>query len=213
MRSLLPGLLFLLCLTVAGVVAPSAGGNVLLAAEEHAADAHAAGHQEGPITNKKIDRDLAIWSLIVFGVFVFVLGKFAWKPLAAGLDKREAGVLQNIADAESARIKAEKMLAEHAEKLSKVQDEVNNILAEARRDAEHTKNDIIATAQKEADASRQRAVTDIERARDQALNDLFEHMTRTVTDATQQVIGRSLNDADHQRLIQEALTGFSQRRT
>src|SRR5436309_7104191 len=45
------------------------------------------------------------------------------------------------------------------------QDEVREILAEARCDAEHTKNDIIATAQKEADATRQRAIADIERAR------------------------------------------------
>lgn len=213
MRSLLPGLLFLSYLTMAIVFVPSAGSTVLLAAEEHASETHGDGSPPGPITNKPEDRDLAIWSLIVFAVFVAVLGKFAWKPLAAGLDKREAGVLGNIAAAESARMKAEKMLADHAEKLAKVQDEVHTLLAEARSDAEKTKNDIIAAAQKEADASRQRAVTDIERARDQALNELFEHMTRTVTDATQQVIGRSLNDADHQRLIQEALTGFSQRRT
>jgi F-type H+-transporting ATPase subunit b len=109
----------------------------------------------GPIT---FEADLAVWSLITFVVFLFVLKKFAWGPLIEGLDKRETSVLDNIAAAEAARIKAEKMLAEHAAKLEKVQDEVREIIAEARRDAEHTKNEIVAAAQKEAEATRVRAV-------------------------------------------------------
>src|SRR5437867_312994 len=96
--------------------------------------------------------DLAIWSLVTFLVFLFVLKKAAWQPLISGLDQREAGVKQSLADAEAARVKAEQMLAEHAKKLDKVQDEVKEILAEARRDADHTKTEIVAAANKEAEA-------------------------------------------------------------
>lgn len=163
----------------------------------------------GPIT---LDVDLAVWSLITFVVFLFVLKKFAWGPLIEGLDKREAGVVDNIAAAEAARIKAEKMLAEHAARLDKVQDEVREIIAEARRDAEHTKNDIMATAQKEAEVTRQRAVHDIERARDQALDELFYKMGQAVSKATEQVIGRVLTGADNERLIEEALNTFAQKK-
>jgi F-type H+-transporting ATPase subunit b len=166
----------------------------------------------GPMTATKNDVDLAVWSLITFVVFLFVLKKFAWGPLIEGLDKRESSVLDNIAGAEAARIKAEKMLAEHAAKLEKVQDEVREIIAEARRDAEHTKNEILAVAQKEAEATRVRAVQDIERARDQALDDLFYHMGRCVSQAAETVIGRALTGADNERLIEEALNGFAQRK-
>lgn len=164
---------------------------------------------KGPMTATKHDVDLAIWSLITFVVFVFVLRKLAWGPLIEGLDKRESKVLQNIADAESARVKAEKMLAAHAEKLDKVQDEIREMLAEARRDAEHTKAEIMAVAQKEAEATRQRAVEDIGRARDQALDDLFAQMGQAVRLATEQVVGRSLTGADHERLIAEALSSVT----
>ena len=187
----------------------------LQAAEEHPAEKHeGAEHKEGvpSMSTEKAEVDLAVWSLITFVVFLFVLKKFAWGPLIEGLDKREAGVLENIAGAEAARIKAEKMLAEHAAKLEKVQDEVREIIAEARRDAEHTKNEIVATAQKEAEATRVRAVQDIERARDQALDDLFDHMGRCVREATETVIGRALTGADNERLIDEALSGFAQRK-
>jgi F-type H+-transporting ATPase subunit b len=172
----------------------------------------ASAHAPGPMTATKQDVDLALWTLITFVVFLVVLKKFAWCPLIEGLDRRESGMLDNIAAAEAARLKAEKMLAEHAAKLDKVQDEVREIVAEARRDAEHTKNDIMATAQKEAEATRQRAVQDIERARDQAMDELFAHMARTVNEATEQVIGRALTGADNDRLIEEALSGFAQRK-
>src|SRR5262249_54714150 len=100
------------------------------------------GHGEGeatpgPMTATRDDADLALWSLITFLIFLAVLKKYAWGPLIEGLDKRETSVLDNIAAAEAARVKAEKMLAEHAAKLEKVQDEVREIIAEARRDAEH----------------------------------------------------------------------------
>jgi F-type H+-transporting ATPase subunit b len=196
-------------LAVAALSAPAR----VVAAEDHAKPANhesSSGEEApGPIT---FEADLAVWSLITFIVFLWVLKKFAWGPLIEGLDKREAGVLDNIAGAEAARIKAEKMLAEHASKLEKVQEEVREIIAEARRDAEHTKNDIVAAAQKEADASRQRAVHDIERARDQALDELFDHMGRSVRKATETVIGRSLTGADNDRLIEEALSGFAKRK-
>jgi len=219
MRSRIPMLLLCLIWALLGT-----GTNTGLALAANAEDKRAEVESEhssaaaehdaapGPMTATGQDVDLAIWSFITFVVFLAVLKKYAWGPLIEALDKRESGVLDNIAAAEAARLKAEKMLAEHAAKLDKVQDEVREILAEARRDAEYTKNDIMATAQREAEATRQRAVQDIERARDQAMDELFAHMGRVVSEATEQVIGRALTGADNDRLIEEALSGFAQRK-
>ena len=154
--------------------------------------------------------DLAVWSAIVFIVFVIVLKTFAWKPLSDGLNKREEGIRKNIADAEAARVKAEQMLVEHQQKLDAVQDEVREIIAEARRDAEHTKQEIIDVAQKEAAAAKDRSIAEIERARDAALKELFDTMANQVADATEFVLGRSVSEQDQDRLIQEALSQFSQ---
>jgi F-type H+-transporting ATPase subunit b len=178
------------------------------------ADPHDDGHEKSvpSMTLTKQETDLAVWSAITFLVFLVVLKRFAWGPLIEGLDRREGSILDNIASAEASRIKAERMLAEHAAKLEKVQDEVREILAEAKRDAEHTKTEIMATAQKEAEATRQRAVHDIERARDQALDELFNQVGRVVYQATEQVLGRSVTTADNDRLIEEALSSFAQRK-
>lgn len=175
-------------------------GEVELVVTEH--------HPEGPI---EWFTDLALWSLVTFLLFFFVLAKFAWGPLAAGLDHRDAMIRKNIADAESAMQAAQKLLADHTAKLDQVQEEVREILAEARRDAEHTSQEIKATAEKEANAARDRAVQDIQRVKDQALDELFSHFATTVSNATEHVIGRSLSGADDERLISEAVSQFASR--
>ena len=156
-----------------------------------------------------LKRDLALFSLVVFIVFLVVLKKFAWTPLITGLDQREAGIRAHFEGAEEARRKAEELLAEHDAKLEGVQDEVREIIAEARRDAEHTRSEIVAAAQQEAEATRDRAVAEIERARDQALKDLFDQVAHQVAAATEHVLERSLQESDQQRLIEEALAQVS----
>lgn len=216
----------LLALSVGLLLIPS---QVALSAEAHAAeaktaemkaeaghDAHADGHGHAHIGTKDVSEDpsevktdLAIYSFIVFLILLAILYKSAWGPICEGLEKREQFVLQNLADAESARLKAERLLADHTEKLDKVQNEVREMLAEARRDAEHTKADIIATAQKEAEATKNRAVAEINQARDSALDDLFEHMSKAVAQATETVLGRTVTGSDQDRLIQDALRGVT----
>lgn len=184
------------------------------AAEVHAdahGDTHAgAAHDTG--VPMSWTGDLAFFSLVTFVIFVFVLKAGAWGPLQASLNERERGVRQNIADAETNRLKSEAMLKDYEVKLSKVQEEVRDILAEARRDAEHAKQEIVATAQKEAESTKQRAIAEIERSRDQALTELFEFVSTNVVNATEQVIGRSLSGADHERLVSDALAQLNVRR-
>lgn len=153
--------------------------------------------------------DLSIYSLIVFLVLLAIMTKFAWGPIIEALDAREENIRKNIDHAEQLRQDSEALLAQHAKKLDAAQDEVREIIAEAKRDAEHTKKEIEAKAQDEAKLTQDRAVEEINRARDQALNDLFDSMSSQVTTATEQVIGRSLTDEDRERLVTDAISQFS----
>jgi F-type H+-transporting ATPase subunit b len=159
----------------------------------------------------KFKKDLALWSAVTFLIFLFLLGRYAWKPLIAALDAREGQIRGDISAAESARLKAEQMLAEHSKRMAQVQDEIREALAQGRRDAESLKQEIVGQAQKEAVAAKDRAVQEISRARDSALKDLFDVMATEVAHATQHVLGRSVNSSDQDRLIEEALTQFPRR--
>lgn len=175
-------------------------------ADGHADAAHGAKNPYDPLDWKK---DLALWSFVTFLIFAAILRLFAWGPLASALDAREAKVHGNIAHAEEARMKAERLLADYEAKLAAAQDEVIKTLAEARRDAEHTRQEILAQTEKDVNAMKDRALLEIERTRDSALNELFSHMAGTVASATEKVLGRTLTDSDQDRLVNEALVEFS----
>jgi len=193
----------------APVIAADPGhGDGLAAGEQSGSADHEAEHPTGAPLNPKAD--LALWSLVVFVVFVLVLKKVAWKPLLEGLDRREGGIRADIEDAEKARRESERMLAEHAAKLEQVQDEVREILAEARRDAERTRQELVEAAGREAEATRRRAIEEIGRARDAALTEMFDRSADIVAAATEHVLGRALSPEDQSRLIDEALSQFAE---
>ena len=197
------GVVVVVCLTLALAVPDS----VQASAEAPRTEEH---HEAGlPMDWTK---DLALFSLVTFVVYLVVLKVGAWGPLRDGLNERERRIRQDIADAEANRHKSEVMLKEHEAKLAKVQDEVREILAEARRDAEHARLEIATIAQKEAEATKQRAIAEIERSKDQALAELFDFVSNNVLKATEQVIGRSLTGTDHERLVKESLSQLNVRR-
>ncbi|QDT16721.1 ATP synthase F0 subunit B [Alienimonas californiensis] len=205
------------CLALALCASPLLAQDVLAEAERfeaenmegevvHAGDDHAA-HPEGlPVEPRA---DLALWSGIVFLLFVGVLSAMAWKPAAAGLDRREERIRNDLAAAEKHRVESERLMSQHSAEMAKAQDQVKEILAEARRDAEVAKANILAEAQAAARTERERALHDIEQAKDQALAELFAGFNDQLAAATEQVLGRdNLTDETQKRLIDQSIAGF-----
>ena len=153
--------------------------------------------------------DLSLFTIVAFVLFLLVLGKLAWKPMIEGLDKREAGIRKAIDDAEDNRRKSEAMLADYQKKLREAEQTVQAMVAEARRDAERTSKDLIASAQKEVDQIRLRAREEIRQAKDTALAEVFSQVNSQVILAAEHVLGRTLGDADQDRLVTEALAHVS----
>jgi F-type H+-transporting ATPase subunit b len=173
----------------------------------HDAEAdHSGAHQVETGVPIGFDRDLALWSLVVFLVFLFVLKKLAWGPMIAGLDKRESGIRAVIADSEENHRKSQALLAEYEAKLRDAEQTVAEMVAEAKRDAERTSQDVVAKTQSEVEAMRQRATDEICRAKDAALADVFESVNSRIALATEHVLGRALSGDDQERLVEEALT-------
>lgn len=164
-------------------------------------------HASGPPINFKTD--LALWSLVTFVLFLFVLRKAAWGPMIEGLDSREASLRAAIAEADENQRKSQALLAEYEEKLRTAEQTVADMVAEAKRDAERTTSDMIAKAQDEVEALRNRATEDIGQAKDTALAEVFSSVNAQVAMATERVLGRALSDEDQERLVQEALAEIS----
>lgn len=158
-------------------------------------------------TYKVIDwrTDLALFTAVVFGLLLVVLGSAAWKPIAQGLERRERGIADNISRAEKAAAEATAKLAEYESKLAAAAEESQRIVTEARKDAEAAGQKLIAAAQEEAAQSRERALAEIETAKRVALNELAAQSTDVAMSLAQRVVGREVRSEDHQGMIQEML--------
>jgi F-type H+-transporting ATPase subunit b len=147
----------------------------------------------------------AVWTLLTFGLVIYVLGKYAWKPILNGLQKREQFIRDSLEQARADRAEAEKTLARYAERLDQARAEASAIVEEARRDAEVVKRSIQEEARSEADAMIARASQEIRLARDTAVSELYTLAADLATDAAGRIIRRQLSPADHAELVRESI--------
>lgn len=172
---------------------------VLLAAPIRASEGGASG---GPFEG---DIGTALWTLIIFGLVVFVLGKFAWKPILHGLSSREAFIRTSLEQARKDRDEAEARHKEYAEKLLGARHEATAIIDEARRDAEAVRRKIEEEGRVEAAAALERAKREIGIAKETAVKDLFSLAAKLSTQIAGRVLEREINPQDHERLIRDSI--------
>lgn len=205
----------------------SSGENDTALEEEQGGDSHAeeheAGHGEHELDPSHMNlsdsgedaaswrTDKAIASLIVFGLLLLGLNAVAWKPISEGLAKREKTIASNIANAEQASKEAMEKLASYESKIASANEEAQKILADARKDAEASGQRLVAAAQEEAAKQRERAVVEIETAKQVALGELSEKSTDMAISLAKRIVGREVNPSDHQNLIQDMLSNLPSR--
>ncbi|HIM30190.1 MAG TPA: ATP synthase F0 subunit B [Planctomycetes bacterium] len=153
--------------------------------------------------------DLNIFTLIVFLLLIGVLMKFAWGPIAEGLDKREQGIANKIDEANRDAEAATARLAEYEAKLSDAESEGQALISKSQNLADENASRIRQEAEADADQQKQRAQADIDAARNVALNDLSTQSVDLAVHLASQIVGRELKQADHEALIQDALKQFS----
>lgn len=176
---------------------------------QHAAHGSAAEGGHGPSSPIEFKADLAIYTLIVFGILVFVLSKIAWKPMLEAAQARETAITQAVEQAEKARAEAEALLNEHRQRLAKADEEVRQILDRARNEAEKLREELLAKARAETDEIKRQAQEEIERARDEALREFFERAADLVVEATGRILPGLLSADQHRQLAARVLEEIS----
>jgi F-type H+-transporting ATPase subunit b len=148
---------------------------------------------------------LMIWTIVCFTIAFFVLKRYAFGPIQAGIDARRDRIRQSIEDAEGARNEARKLLEEHRALIGQARGQAEEILVEARRvsDAQRqrVKDETEADRQRRLEETRRQIEGETQRALQQIRNEVAE-LTLV---ATAKVTGKVLDDADHRRLIEDAV--------
>lgn len=171
----------------------------------HAKAAPGAGHEAGP-NPMAFDPDLAIFSAIIFLLLLFVLGKFAWPTIVKALEERERKIADNIAAAQARHEEAKKLLGEHEAKLAAAAGEVRAMLDEARRNADGTRKRIEDEGHKAAKDELDRALREIGRARDAAVQELAIASANVAVDLARGVVREEISAERQKQIVREAVS-------
>jgi F-type H+-transporting ATPase subunit b len=148
---------------------------------------------------------LMIWTLVCFGITFFVLRKFAFGPIQKVIDERRNRIRESLAEADRAREESRRLLEEHRALMSEARGQAEEILSESRRVAESQRDRL----REELEAERQRRLEDtrkqVEAETRRALEQLRAEVAELTVIATSRVTGKVLDEADHRRLIDEAI--------
>ena len=147
----------------------------------------------------------AIWTLVIFPLVVFVLGKFAWGPILGLLKDREQFIHKALADAKHDREQAEASLREYVEKLRQARVEADQIISTARADAERFREEIRTKAKEQAAGIMKTAERQIQMETERAIGQIRHEAIDLSVMIASKLLQRNLTKEDNEKLIDEAL--------
>ncbi len=155
---------------------------------------------------------LMIWTLIAFGIALFLLQRLAFPRIGEYLDKRSKAIEESIDAAERTRVEADMLLEEYRARLREARDQAEDIVSRARKAADRLQEEQLAQAKESREELMERTRRDIEAETRRALEEIRGEVANLTVIATEKLTRKSLDDADHRRLIEEALAevDFSQ---
>lgn len=146
-----------------------------------------------------------LWSILIslcnLLILYFILKKLLFKPVKKIMAERKAAVDSIYDDANSQKAIAEESRLLYEEKLEKADDEAVAIVENARKKARITEEEILDEARKKAADTMRRADESIELERRQTVNELKGEISSLSVDIAEKIVGREINEEDHDRLI------------
>jgi len=153
-----------------------------------------------------INTGLSVWTLIVFGILVFILGKYAWGPILGAVEAREKGIQSALDEAASRNEEAARLLAEHKEQLADARRQANELIAEGKVAGETVRKEIEEKARAEAQTMVERARAEIERERDAAIAELRKESVDLALAAATRLMQENLDQDKDRAIVERYLT-------
>jgi len=148
---------------------------------------------------------LMVWTLLLFGVSMFILWKVAFPRIAEALDRRQKAIEESIDSAERTRTEADQLLAEYRERLTAARQQADEIVARARKAGEQAEADLVVKGKERREELLEQARKDIETETRRAIQEIRAEVADLTILATEKVTRKTLTDEDQRRLVEEAV--------
>ena len=149
------------------------------------------------------DVGLLFWTAISFGVLLFLLRKFAWKPIVGTVNDREQSIKEALASAEKARLEMQNLTADNERILKEARVEREEMLKEAREIKSKMIADAKDDAQVQAGKLIEQAKAAIQSEKKAAISELKNQVAELSIDIAEKVLQEELSNKDKQLSIVE----------
>jgi F-type H+-transporting ATPase subunit b len=182
------------------VMSLAAGASVLVAAPVFAEEGGAAA---GPLV---VNGGLMIWTLVIFGILLLVLKRFAWPVVLGAVRDREKALEEQIAAAERNRAESARLLEEHKQLLAEARTSAHALIVEAKGMAENERAVALEKTRHEQEELLDRARREIGAERDRAVQELRREAVDLSLAAASRLIGQRLESDTDRALVMNYLT-------
>src|SRR5215212_11781182 len=152
------------------------------------------------------DVGLMIWTLVVFGISLFLLAKLAFPRIADALDKRQRAIEESIDVAERTRTEADALLAEYRERLAEARTQADEIVARARKTGENSEAEALADAKRKREEMMEQTRREIQAETSRAIAELRGEVADLTVLATEKVTRKALSGDDQRKLVDDAVS-------
>jgi F-type H+-transporting ATPase subunit b len=156
---------------------------------------------------------LMIWTLVIFVIVMFVLSKFAFKPITAAVEAREHMLEQEIDQAKRDRSEAANLLAEQRKLLESAHGDAQRLIGEARGAGDRVRQQLLEQAHAQQQDMLERARKEIDDERLRAIADLRREAVDLAIVGAGKVIEKNLDDQTNRKLVEQFLTSLTPPKT
>jgi F-type H+-transporting ATPase subunit b len=151
----------------------------------------------------KLDPALLFVQLLTFGLAVFLLWRFFWKPLARFMGARSAGIERDLTEAQKQRADAEALYGQMKERLAEIDERAAALLALAEEEGRKNRAEVIREAQAEARRMLENASRQIAEEKVRAIRELRAETVNLAALMAEKALKQSLDPELQRRLVDE----------
>ena len=144
-------------------------------------------------------------TLVIFIILMLLLKKFAWGPMMGIMQQREDLIKSEIETAENSRLESHKLLEEQRSLLKDARTQAQEIVENAKKQGEVSREEIITTARAESGRMKEAAVQEIANERDKAISAVREEVVALSLLAATKVLEKEISEEDNRQLINETI--------
>ncbi len=149
----------------------------------------------------KVDIGLLFWMTLTFSILLYILGKYAWKPIMKMLHEREESIEKALNAAEDAKKEMLKLKAGNEQLLLEAKEERDALLRDARKVKESIIEEARSKANEEANRIVENARESIQFEKMAAINDLKNQIASISIEIAEKILGQELTDKEKQHQL------------